>query len=124
IGASFALQRLRERGMADWKRRAVFALAIVALAVGVEFARRSLPPPPDLASATRGGADVFVRYITQVLHAGPLPYVLAPFRLVVAPNFAHDVATFLRALLPALGIMVLHFVWVVRADVSFEDASI
>jgi hypothetical protein len=32
--------------------------------------------------------------------------------------------TFLRALLPALGIMALHFIWVVRADVSFEDASI
>jgi hypothetical protein len=124
IGASFALQRLRERGMADGKRRIFLLLAIVALAAGVEFTRRSLPPPPDLAAAARGGAAVFTGYITQVLHAGPLPYVLAPFKLVVAPNFSHDAAAFLRALLPALGIMALHFLWVVRADVSFEDASI
>ena len=123
IGASFALQRLRERGMADWKRRVALVLAVVALAVGVEFARRGLPSPPGLGMV-RGGPAAIMGYVTQVLHAGPLPYVLAPFKLVVQPNFAHDAATFLRALLPALGIMALHFVWVVRADVSFEDASI
>ena len=124
IGASFALQRMRERGMADGKRRIVFVLAILALAAGVEFTRRSLPPPPDLATAMHTGATAFTSYLTQVLHAGPLPYVLAPFKLIVQPNFAHDAATFFRALLPALGLMALHFLWVVRADVSFEDASI
>ena len=124
IGASFALQRLRERGMADWKRRALFGAAILALAVGVEFTRRSLPPPPGLLAATRGGSAILVNYLTQVIQAGPLPYVLAPFKLIVRPNFAHDAETFFRAVLPALGIMALHFLWVVRADVSFEDASI
>ena len=123
IGASFALQRFRERGMTDWKRRLVLFLAIATLATGVEFARRSLPPLPGLASAMHGGSEL-VSYIAQVLHSGPLPYVLAPFRIVVQPNFSTDAASFLRALLPALGIMALHFVWVVRADVSFEDATI
>ena len=123
IGASFALQRLRERGMADWKRRAVVALVLIGLAALVEYMRRRLPPPPGLAVAASGGAE-FASYVSQVLHAGPLPYVLAPFKIVVLPNFAHGPATFLRALLPALGIMALHFIWVVRADVSFEDASI
>ncbi|MEO6789287.1 MAG: putative ABC exporter domain-containing protein [Chthoniobacteraceae bacterium] len=124
IGASFALQRLRERGMADWKRRAVVVLAIIALAALVEYMRRSLPPPPGLAAAAQGRGAEIARYVSQVLHAGPMPYVLAPFRLVVLPNYARDVATFLRALLPALGIIALHFIWVVRADVSFEDAAI
>ena len=124
IGASFALQRLRERGMSDWKRRIAVVLAIVVLAGGVEFARRSLPAPPGLATAARGSAGEIAGYLMQVLHAGPLPWLLAPFKLVVAPNFAHDAATFFRALLPALGIVALHFIWVVRADVSFEDASI
>jgi len=118
LGASFALQRLRERGMADGKRRVL--VAFVAL---VEFMRRSLPPPPDLATALRGGGEI-TNYIVQLLHTGPLRYVLAPFKLIVAPNFAHEGVTFLRALLPAFGIMALHFIWVVRADVSFEDASI
>ena len=123
LGASFALQRLRERGMADGKRRELVVLVLVAFVALVEFMRRSLPPPPDLATALRGGGEI-TNYIVQLLHTGPLRYVLAPFKLVVAPNFAHEGVTFLRALLPALGIMALHFIWVVRADVSFEDASI
>lgn len=123
LGASFALQRLRERGMADGKRRVLVVLVLVAFVALVEFMRRSLPPPPDLATALRGGGEI-TNYIVQLLHTGPLRYVLAPFKLVVAPNFAHEGVTFLRALLPALGIMALHFIWVVRADVSFEDASI
>ena len=123
LGASFALQRLRERGMADGKRRVLVVLVLVAFVALVEFMRRSLPPPPDLATALRGGGEV-TNYIVQLLHTGPLRYVLAPFKLIVAPNFAHEGVTFLRALLPALGIMALHFIWVVRADVSFEDASI
>lgn len=123
LGASFALQRLRERGMADGKRRTVVVLALVALAVLVEYTRRRLPTPPDLGTIAGGGAE-FTRYISQILHTGPLPYLLAPFKLVMAPNFTHDAVAFLRALLPALGIMALHFIWVVRADVSFEDASI
>ena len=123
LGASFALQRLRERGMADGKRRVLVVLVLVAFVALVEFMRRSLPPPPDLATALRGGGEV-TNYIVQLLHTGPLRYVLAPFKLIVAPNFAHEGVTFLRTLLPALGIMALHFIWVVRADVSFEDASI
>ena len=123
LGASFALQRLRERGMADGKRRVLVVLVLVAFVALVEFMRRSLPPPPDLATALRGGGEI-TNYIVQLLHTGPLRYVLAPFKLIVAPNFAHEGVTFLRALLPALGIMTLHFIWVVRADVSFEDASI
>ena len=123
LGASFALQRLRERGMADGKRRVLVVLVLVAFVALVEFMRRSLPPPPDLATALRGGGEI-TNYIVQLLHTGPLRYVLAPFKLIVAPNFAHEGVTFLRALLPALGIMALHFIWVVRADVSFEDASI
>ena len=124
IGASFALQRLREFGMADWKRRVAVVLAIVALGVVVELVRRSLPPPPAFAPGQGGGPDTIVRYIDQILHSGPLPYLLAPFKLVVLPNFAHDGQTFLEAFVPALGIMALHFIWVVRADVSFEEASI
>ncbi len=124
IGASFALQRLRERGMADGKRRAVVVVVLAGIVVAAEFMRRHLPDAPSLTAVAQGGAAVVANYLAQVLHAGPLPVVLAPFKLVVLPNFAHDATTFFRALAPALGIMALHFIWVVRADVSFEDAAI
>lgn len=117
IGASFALQRLRERGMADWSRRAAALFALAALVVLAEMTRRSLPALPS------GGPDI-AGFFAQLTHTGPLPYVLAPFKWVVAPYFAHSAHTFLATLAPALGIMALHFLWVIRADVSFEEASI
>ena len=123
LGASFALQRLRERGMADGKRRVFVVLALVGFAALVEFMRRRLPPTPGLAAALSGRGEV-MDYLVQVLHTSPLRQLLVPFKFVVAPNFAHDAAAFFRAVLPAFGIMALHFIWVVRADVSFEDASI
>ena len=124
IGASFALQRLREFGMADWKRRTAVVLGLVALGVMVEMTRRQLPPLPSIVPGRGTPFDTLSIYVRQILNAGPLPYVLAPFKIVVLPNFAHDAATFLSTLAPALGIMALHFFWVVRADVSFEEASI
>ncbi len=120
IGASFALQRLRERGMANWARRILALLFVVAIAIGVEVTRRSLPPlptqPTDIANPSA--------WIAQLASAGPLRYVLVPFRFVVGPYFAHSLPGFLAALWPALGIMAFHFVWVIRADISFEEAAI
>ncbi len=118
VGASFALQRLRERGMADWSRRAAALFALAVLIVGAEMTRRSLP-----SINPRGVPDIS-GFLAQLTHTGPLPYVLAPFKWIVAPYFTHSAAAFLAALAPAFGMMALHFLWVIRADVSFEDASI
>ncbi len=124
IGASFALQRLRERGMADGKRRIAVALALLGLAGVVEYLRRTMPPLPDLLIAPGQKAPDINGIIGRIAHAGPMPYLLEPFRWVVAPYFAHRLDTFFAALGPALAIMLFHFWWVVRADVAFEEASI
>lgn len=124
IAASFALQRLGERGMTDWKRRVGAVFALGGLVAVVEVTRRSLPDLPSLALSQGQTAPNIAGIITQLSEAGPLPYILAPFRWVMGPYFAHDPRTFLLTLGPAVGIMALHFLWVLRADVSFEEASI
>jgi hypothetical protein len=124
IGASFALQRLREWGMADSKRRLAVVIALAGLAALVEYTRRSLPELAPLLVGSGKTAPDIGGIITQIAGSGPLPYILAPFKWVVAPYFAHDAGAFLAALGPAFGIMVLHFLWVLRADVAFEEASI
>src|ERR1019366_4615176 len=60
----------------------------------------------------------------QLLTAGPAPYLLYPFRLVLRPFLAPNALAFLYALGPALGLMLLHYAWVVRSNVSFEEASV
>ena len=122
IGASFALQRLKERGMADWKRRIGALLVLGATAAGLYYAPGSLPELP--AATTPGQLPDFTGYLIRLATDSPFAYVLKPFYWVVHPYFARDAMSFLHALGPALAILVLHFLWVLRADISFEEAAI
>ena len=122
LGASFALQRFRERGLSDWKRRTTLilgALAILAALVlwiqELHYAGITLTPDDP--------QKVFSN-LQKLLETGPMLWLLSPFRIAVEPLLAQSNATFVHALWPALVLLLLHYVWVVRADVSFEEASI
>ncbi len=117
LGASFALQRLTQRGLADGKRRVAVVAFVLALAAVIYFWKSATPQPPDLHGD-------WLAWGRTMLSAGPAPWLLWPFRAIVQPWFAPDLATFLRALPGALALMALHYFWVVRAHVSFEEASI
>jgi hypothetical protein len=123
LGSSFALTMIMDRGISNWQRRAIF-LAVIAVAIAgiVLWVRATLPAVP-------GGLDMqntegWAAYGQQILRAGPIPYLLFPFRLMVAPYFAANFLQFLLAIGPALGIIALHYLWVTRSNVAFEEASL
>lgn len=122
MGSSFALTRFMDRGLSTWKRR-VAVLALVGSGVGAVgwWAVREFP---ELTSASLAAPDAMMDYAKEALVSGPLPYLLAPFRLVVQPYLAPDGRAFLGALIPALLLMGLHYRWVIRSDVAFEEASV
>lgn len=122
LAASFALTRLMERGMANWQRRAALLLGVTALAGALWAWRAMAPAPPGARMLTN--RSVLLDYVESLLLSGPGPWLLLPFRTVIRPYFATDGGTFLKALLPALGLLLLHYWWVMRADVSFEEASV
>ena len=122
LGASFALTRLMERGMANWQRRLALLAGVAALAGALAAWRVFAPAPPELRELRHG--DALSAYIDSVLLSGPGPWLLLPFRAVVRPYFAADWAAFAHALWPAAGLLLLHYWWVVRADVAFEEASV
>jgi hypothetical protein len=119
---SFVVTRLLDRGISSLAR-GVAGLAVLALAIGVPFVwtLTSLPAPTqqDLA-----GLPAIARYVETALQSGPLPWLLVAPRLLVAPLFAVDARTFVLALGPALFLLAAHYVWVLFATVSFEEASI
>jgi ABC-2 type transport system permease protein len=120
--SSFGRTRLLDRGITNWQRR-LGILALMAVLAGsvLVWARRTVPGF-DLGALN--DFDSIKDYVRQVLAAGPAPYLLFPFRLIVRPYLAPDVHVFLQALAPALAIMVAHYWWVVRSNVSFEEASV
>jgi hypothetical protein len=122
LGSSFARTMLLDRGITNWQRRlAIFAVVLGCVIWIFVWAKRTMPAVDF--SQFEGFQDV-KDYIQKVFASGPAPYLLYPFRLVVRPYIAPDAIAFLSALLPALLILVLHYVWVVRSNVAFEEASV
>jgi hypothetical protein len=123
LGSSFAVTLLMDRGISNWKRRAFFLGGAAAAAAGIYlWMRQSLPLFPS--PSDEGGVKWIFNYVGQVFQSGPLPWLLAPFRLVVAPYFAANWAQFLLALGPVLAIIALHYFWIIRSNVAFEEASV
>ncbi|HVJ29382.1 MAG TPA: putative ABC exporter domain-containing protein, partial [Gammaproteobacteria bacterium] len=119
---SFVVTRLLDRGVTSLARGAA-GLAVLVIAIGVPlvWTLTALPAPTqqDLA-----GLPSLARYLETALHSGPLPWLLALPKLLIAPMFAADARAFLFALWPGLLVLAAHYAWVLFSAVSFEEASI
>jgi ABC-2 type transport system permease protein len=122
LGSSFARTMLLDRGISNAARRvAVLAVASVLVGVVVVWARRALP---GLRDTDLADADSLVNYAQRVLTAGPALYLLEPFRWLIRPYLAANVAAFVSVVGPALVLLAAHYVWVIRSNVAFEEASV
>ncbi|MGD0350046.1 MAG: putative ABC exporter domain-containing protein [Verrucomicrobiota bacterium] len=122
LGASFARTMLLDRGISNRLRRLLVLGLVAAMAVFVWiWAKRTLP---GLSSADTTDFNAILDYAQRVLTVGPALYLLYPFRLVVRPFLAPDATAFFAALAPALLLFLLHYLWVIYADVAFEEASV
>lgn len=65
----------------------------------------------------------FLHDIVVFFQSPRIRTVLYPFHLVTAPSFTHSVDAWLGAMLPALGVVLLHVFWVLRSDAAFEEAA-
>ena len=66
----------------------------------------------------------FWPYLEETLRQPGAAVVLLPFRLLMAPVGAMTVGAWATAMVPALGLLVVHYVWVMRAQVAFEEAAV
>ena len=121
-GATFTLTRLADRGLNVSLRRVLVA-AVLALLVGVTLWR--LPEPQRLPAPDHGAQFTLVGdWLVTVTTTAPVSWLLYPLRLVLGPFLATDGGAFLRAVPPGLLVIAVHYLWVVRSVVSFEDASV
>ena len=121
LGASFVRTSLLEHGRVALRHRIVSLVLLGALLIGVAWSIRDAMP--ELAAGWAGGLTTFLDALTDASEH-PLPRVLlAPFRAMVRPLAAHTLADWVHAAGPALGLLVLHYIWVIRADAAFEEAA-
>jgi ABC-2 type transport system permease protein len=120
-GAALVRRSVAEHGTAGLRRRAVsLVLALVALAGAVSGLVAALPA---LATLGTDGGPALVRAADAAAAAPLASVLLAPFRLLVAPLTAPDSGGWARAIVPAFGLLAVHYVWVLRSDTAFEEAA-
>lgn len=118
----FTLTRLMDRGVGTWRRRALVIAGFLAV-VGITVAR--IPSEPVKLGSTYH--DTFGPVSHQLLaltSSAPLSWVLWPAKFLLGPFFADNGRGFLLALGPALLVVAVHYWWVLRSVVSFEEGSI
>jgi len=74
-------------------------------------------------AAARLGEPALRQALGRALEHPALAVVLWPFRALVGPLGAAGPAEWRAAMLPALGLLALHYVWVMRSDTAFEEAA-
>jgi putative ABC exporter len=121
LGASFVRTSLAEHGRLGLRHRVVslvmLGIVLIALMWSITDAL------PHLADADARTPLGFLSALGEAA-AQPIPTALTyPFRVMIRPLTAHSVPAWLHALWPALALLVLHYVWVVRSDTAFEEAA-
>jgi len=122
IGATFTYSKLLNPSITTALRKRItlaVALAVVAVLLLWTWSAVRIPQQSDFQ-----GPHAIANYIGSQLHAGPMPWLLAIPQWMLGPYFASDLPQFLLALGPAIGVLVVHYLWVVHTEVSFEEGSI
>lgn len=120
LGAAIVRSSWREHGAAGGRRHAlsIVAFGVVAVAIGINlFEHRTV-----LAAAT--GVGGFFATLARSLASAPASWALYPFHAIIAPTFAATIREWGREMMPALVVLAIHAVWVMRTDAAFEDAAI
>ena len=119
VGSSLVRVTAFQRGVTGLRRVAV--PVVLAAALGgvllwtLASAVRAARSADGLESA---GAAVLASLTTPLAEAA-----LLPFALLVGPLFATTPVEWVIGLAGALGLLVLHLLWVIRSDAAFEEAA-
>lgn len=121
-GSSFVTSKLLNPSITLPQRRNIIIATAGVIVLALVAWGWSAISGPEMSDLLRPGT--MVRYINAQLDRGPLPWLLAIPRLVIAPYLAVGTHAFIAALGPALLILVLHYFWVMQSEVAFEEATI
>jgi hypothetical protein len=124
IGASFARTRLLDWGIGNWSRRGILLGAVLLSGVVTWWWLQTHLPSPSPPKAGAGEFKASLRELESLLTAQPIASLLLPFRWMVRPGLTPSAEAFLRAVWPALLALIAHYIWVIRSDVAFEEASL
>ncbi len=132
IGAGFARTGLIEQGVTGLRRRIVPLGVVLLFVVGIVVGAREAWPAITAAARgllnedgdlSRSGISNFLAVVAEVGTSGLLGIVLWPFQVLPRLVLSLTPAEFGRGFRVGLGLLLLHYIWVIRSDAAFEEAS-
>jgi hypothetical protein len=122
LGASFVRTTLAEHGVSGARHRILSLALLGVVAIGLTWS--AADALPDVAVAARDGLGDGIGALADASRRPLAAAILLPFRMLVRPLVASTASAWLAAIGPALGLLVLHYVWVIRSDAAFEEAAV
>jgi hypothetical protein len=121
LGASFVRTTLAEHGVSGARHRILSLTLLGVVAIGLTWSVADALP--DVAIAARDGLGDAIGALADASRRPLAAAILLPFRMLVRPLVASTASAWLAAIGPALVLLALHFVWVIRSDAAFEEAA-
>jgi hypothetical protein len=122
-GTNLTLARLRDRGRGFVLWRVLAVAAIVSYAAAVVLCAAAYLNAHSAGFLAGSGPGAMGRMLDGLASSSPLRWLILPFGVVFAPYFARSPADFALAIVPALAVVALHYLWVARTEVRIEEGS-
>jgi len=121
LAAAMVRSSVSEHGRFGLRRRVISlglaTVAVVALGFGLSDVW------PGLVAGVRSGGSNLRSALGAAINHQAIAAVLWPLRALVRPLGATTPTDWMTAMLPAVGILLIHYLWVVRSDIAFEEAA-
>ncbi len=121
LGAALVRASLAEHGRFGLRHRIV-SVVLVSTALGA-LASGLWASWPDLVAAAHAGGVALREAVGRAAAHPGIAIVLWPLRLLARPLGAASEQEWRAAILPAIGLLALHYLWVLRSDTAFEEAA-
>jgi hypothetical protein len=121
-GAALLRGSLAQQGMTGVRRKVVTLAGVAAVAAALWWGLRDAVPPVVAAwdvDATAGAAE-----LSRALRHGALGVALWPLFAITGPVLASGPGEFVARLPAALLVAGVHYAWVVRSTLAFEEAAV
>ena len=115
-------QSLEEHGVTAVRRRLGAFVIVAALVGAAALTLRAQLGAVQVAFVE--GPEAGFDTLAAVLHRGVLGVVTWPLAALVGPAVSHDLATFAARLPAALLVLAVHYVWLIRSSVAFEEVAV